>query len=178
MKFSKLGLVNKSQKGMTMLELLVAFAVTGIISGGITTTLYQMVTGSARTNNHMMAVKQVQNAGYWVSRDAQAAQSVAVDEGEATGFPLTLAWTDWDDTENTVTYTLVGTELWRDDGVQQSAVAQFVDVDPAQTSCDFADTNGDEVEDTVIFRVTVTIGSGLQQETETREYRIVPRPLW
>jgi hypothetical protein len=126
----------------------------------------------------MMAVKQVQNAGYWVSRDAQAAQSVAVDEGEATGFPLTLAWTDWDDTENTVTYTLVGTELWRDDGVQQSAVAQFVDVDPAQTSCDFADTNGDEVEDTVIFRVTVTIGSGLQQETETREYRIVPRPLW
>ncbi len=76
MKFSKLGLLNKSQKGITMLELLMAFAVTGIITGGITATLYQMVIGSARTSNHMTAVKQVQNAGYWVSRDAQAAQGV------------------------------------------------------------------------------------------------------
>ena len=178
MKFSKLGLLNKSQKGMTMLELLMAFAVTGIITGGITATLYQMVIGSARTNNHMMAVKQVQNAGYWVSRDSQAAQSVVVAEGEDTGFPFTLTWTAWDDTVNTVTYTLDGTELWRDDGVQQSAVAQFVDVDPTKTSCAFADTNGDTLKDTVIFRVTVSIGSSLQQETETREYRIVPRPLW
>jgi type II secretory pathway pseudopilin PulG len=178
MKFSKLGLINKSQKGITMLELLIAFAVTCIITGGVTATLYQMVIGSARTANHMTVVKQVQNAGYWVSRDAQAAQSVAVDEGEATGFPLTLTWTDWNNTVNTVTYTLDGTELWRDDGVQQSAVAQFVDVDPAKTSCAFADTNGDNLDDTVIFRVTVSIGSGLQQETETREYRVVPRPLY
>ena len=176
MKFSKLGLVNKSQKGITMLELLMAFAVTGIITGGITATLYQMVTGSARTSNHLTAVKQVQNAGYWVSRDAQAAQDVDDDPGG--GELLVLTWTDWDDVVHTVTYTLDGTELWRDDGVEQSAVAQFVDVDPAKTSFDFADTNGDTLDDTVIFRVTVTIGSGLQEETETREYRIVPRPLW
>jgi type II secretory pathway pseudopilin PulG len=178
MKFSKLRLINKSQKGITMLELLMAFAVTAIITGGISATLYQMVIGSARASNHMTVVKQVQNAGYWVSRDAQAAQSVAVDEGEATGFPLILTWTDWNDTLNTVTYTLDGTELRRDDGVEQRAVAQFVDVDPAKTSCVFADTNGDTLKDTVIFRVTVAIGSGLQQETETREYRIVPRPLY
>lgn len=175
MKFSKLGLINKGQKGLTMLELLMAFAVTGIISSGVTATLYQMVTGSARTNNHMAAVKQVQHAGYWVSRDAQVAQDV--DDNPAGGEFLILSWTDWNDTEHTITYTLEGTELRRDDGVQQITVAQFIDIAPANTSCDFADTNGDGNADTLILRVTAVVGSGPQGQSETREYRIVPRPL-
>jgi prepilin-type N-terminal cleavage/methylation domain-containing protein len=172
MKFHKLGLLNKSQKGLTALELIMALAVSGIITGGITTTFYYLITGSARASNHMTLVKQVQNAGYWVSSDAQAAQDA--DDNPVGGELLVLTWTDWDNEVTTVTYTLNGTQLWRDDGAQQVPVAQFID--PAGTSFEFNDTNGDNIEDTLIFEVTATIGSGLQQQTETRVYKVVPRP--
>jgi type II secretory pathway pseudopilin PulG len=175
MMFRKLGLLIKSQKGLTMLELLMAFAVSSIITGGITMAFYEVVTGSVRTSNHMTLVKQVQQAGYWVSYDAQLVQDepVIVKDGEQLDY-FTLTWTGWDDVVNTVTYTLDGTELWRDDGVQQIPVAQFID--PAGTDVEFNDTNGDSIDDTLIFKVTATMGSGFQEQSETRVYKVVPRP--
>jgi len=175
----KLGLVNRGQKGLTMLELMTAIGVSSIISVGIMMTLYQVVTGSARTGAQMTAVKQVEYAGYWVSSDAQMAQDITYDDPETPGVTefLTLSWTDWENVEHTVHYTLdeeTG-ELLRDDGVGQIRVAQFLDVDPEMTSCDFADTNGDNFGDTLIFKVTAVVGNSLP---ETREYRIVPRPLY
>jgi prepilin-type N-terminal cleavage/methylation domain-containing protein len=171
----KLGLVNKGQKGFTMLELMTAVGVSSIISVGIMMTLYQVVTGSARTGAQMTAIKQVEHAGYWVSSDAQVSQDIDADP--AGGEFLILSWIGWDNAEHTVTYTLdeeTG-ELMRDDGEQQIRVAQFLDVDPEMTSCEFADTNGDNIGDTLIFKVTAVVGDTLP---ETREYRIVPRPLY
>jgi prepilin-type N-terminal cleavage/methylation domain-containing protein len=160
--------------GFTLIEVLAVFAISGIVISGITMTFYQLVIGSASTNNHMIAVSQVQNAGYWVSYDAPSAQSVNL--GASSGFPLTLSWTDWDSTVKTVTYSLEGTELWRDSNGQQSLVARFIDPAPAETNVEFTDTNGDGADDTLILRVTIVVGGGLQQQSETREYRIVPRP--
>jgi prepilin-type N-terminal cleavage/methylation domain-containing protein len=168
----KLGWLNKGQKGFTMLELLAAVGVSSVISVGIMMTLYQVVTGSARTGNHLTALREVEQAGYWVSRDAQVAQ--AIDDEPGGGELLVLTWTDWDNTAHTITYTLEGTELLRDDGGQQIRVAQFLDVDPAKTSCEFADTNGDNIKDTLIFKVTAVVGNSFP---ETREYRVVPRSL-
>lgn len=171
MMFRKLGLKNKSQKGVTMIELITVFAVMGIIASGVTATLYQVVVGSTHAANHMTAVQEVQNAGYWVSHDAQLIQAepVIVKNGSQLDH-FTFTWTDWNGTVNTVTYTIVGTELRRQGAGQQSVVAQFID--PAGTSIEFNDTNGDGAKDTVIFKVTAVF-SGLPPET--REYRIVPR---
>jgi prepilin-type N-terminal cleavage/methylation domain-containing protein len=175
----KLGWLNKSQKGFTILELMTALGISGVIAAAVMTTFYQVVTGSARTGGEMTAVKQVEQAGYWVSRDAQMAQSIIYDDPyttEVTEF-LTLSWTGWDNAEHTVHYILdeeTG-ELQRDDGEHQIRVAQFLDVDPEMTNCDFADTNGDNTEDTLIFKVTAVVGNTLPM---TREYRIVPRALY
>ena len=82
MMFHRLRLINKNQLGFTLIELVMAIAISGVITGAITGTIFQVIVGSARTNNHMIAVTQVQDAGYWLSHDAQMIQQapVIVDE--------------------------------------------------------------------------------------------------
>ena len=179
--FRRLGLINKDQRGFSLTELMLTFLIAGIITGGITMTIFSVINGNIRTSNHMTAVRQVQNAGYWVSRDAQMAQQdpvILTNGGELKS--ITLTWTDWDGTVHTITYTLEGTELWRDYDGQRSLVAQFIDLTTKdgepQTKCDFVDTNGDDIEDTLILKVTATVGAGSQQQSETRVYEVVPRP--
>lgn len=165
--FHRLGLINKKQRGFTLVELMLAMALTGIITGAITMTILQVVNSTARTNNHMIAIRQVQNAGYWLSRDVQMAQIVEPTDPDPDGFPLTLTWTDWGGTVNVVAYTLNGTDLVRDDG-DQNPVAEFiesVDVSPRPY------TSG-----ALTFTVTATVGGGSQGQSETRTYEIVPRP--
>jgi prepilin-type N-terminal cleavage/methylation domain-containing protein len=179
MMFHKLGLINKNQRGFTLMEIVLVFAISGIIAGSITMTLFQVVNGSGRTNNHMTAVRQVQNAGYWVSHDAQLAQSIEIDDNPlGGGFPLVLSWTGWDDVEHEVTYSLeemvggpkqlkqsysIGSEL------TETIVAQFINPDPEKTKCGFTDGM-------LVFTVTATVGYGSQEQSETRVYEIVPRP--
>jgi len=90
--FRKLGLVNKNQLGFTLGELMLAFAISGIIVGGVTVSIFQIFEGNSRASNHMTAVNQVQNAGYWFSHDAQMAQAVQLGAGSL----FTLAWVGWE----------------------------------------------------------------------------------
>ncbi len=170
--FHRLGLINKNQKGFTLIELIVAMAVTGFITGGITMSIFQLINIEARTSNHMTAVKEVQNAGYWVSHDAPMAQDV--DDNDDPGTPelelVTLTWTEWDNTVHQVTYTLQGTELWRDDSGsgQQMRVAQYID----SISCQRDPLDNRKL----IVTMTATVGGGWQEASETRTYEVVPRP--
>ena len=126
-------LIHKNQRGFTLIELLVAIAITGLITGGITMTIFQVFSGNTRTSNHMTAVRQVQNAGYWVSHDAQMAQSVVITG--LSGLPLTLTWTEWDGMVNEVTYnTIVDSELRRSQGASETLVAQYID----SANCEFS----------------------------------------
>jgi prepilin-type N-terminal cleavage/methylation domain-containing protein len=149
MMFPRLRLMNRNQRGFTLIELMVAIAISSVITGGITMTIFQVIIGSARTNNHMIAVRQAQNAGYWVSHDAQMAQSIRIGDDPATPEIefLTLKWTDWDDTQNVVTYTredmIAGDptspkQLKRSRSfngtLETSIAAQFID--PANTKCE------------------------------------------
>ncbi len=175
MMLNRLGLINRNQRGITVIELIIAMALSVIIAGAITATILQVINGSNLTNNHMTAVRQVQNAGYWVSHDAQMAQSVNTTDPD--GFPLTLTWAAWDTIEHEVIYSSENTtdgltSLQRSYSVNGSTVdttfvAQYVDL--ATTSANF--TGGE-----LIFTVTATVGTGSQAESETRFYKVVPRP--
>jgi prepilin-type N-terminal cleavage/methylation domain-containing protein len=172
MMFHRLGLINKKQRGFTLIELLIAIAITSLITGGITTAIFQTFTVNARTSSHMTAVRQVQNAGYWISHDAQMAQEVLI--GAGAGFPLTLTWTEWvDSTENKVTYTIAdGGELKRshyenDVLTSEMIVARYID--STKTSCQV--TAG-----VLIVTVTAAVGDYPETVSETRVYKITPRP--
>jgi len=169
MKFPKLSLINRNQRGFTLMEMVVAMALTGVITGAITSTIFQVINTSSSTSNHMIAVRHAQEAGFQVSCDVQQAR-VVTPEADPDGFPLVLTWTDWSGTTSTVQYKIEGTELQRkvDDG-HWGRIAQYINTDPTQTYCDFTDGK-------FTFQVTVTVGSGSEVQKETRLYEVVPRP--
>jgi len=200
------------------MELMLAIAITSIIAGSITMTVFQVFISSARTSNHMTVVGQAENAGYWVSRDVQMAQIVApadeaVDDPDGTRFPLTLTWTDWDSNDvHQVVYTLVDMPSGGLKNLQRShsingdtntdIIAQFIDPDPGKTNCylykclicdevfaslaeleaHFAivhpleELEGNYESDKLTFTVTATVGTGSQEQSETRVYEAKPRP--
>ncbi|MDP3879861.1 MAG: hypothetical protein Q8Q07_06115, partial [Dehalococcoidales bacterium] len=51
--------------------------------------------GTQRNNDYLTSVRQVENAGYWISRDTQMAQSVITDNLTSPDFIL-VNWTEWD----------------------------------------------------------------------------------
>lgn len=161
-----------SQKGVTLVELLIAIAITGIIGGAIATFAFQIYDGNTRSTNHMTVIKQLENAIHWLSRDIQMSQTVQPDA--SLGFPLYLTWTEWNNTVHNVTYSLVGSELQRSASIDSgqpaiTIVAQYVDTDSAMTNCQF--DNG-----VFTFKLTAVIDTSSRQISETRVGEIVPRP--
>lgn len=74
--FRRLRFINKNQRGFTIIELLVAIAISGLITSGLTLTIFQVFGGNARNSSEMIVIRQVQNAGHWISRDTLMAQVV------------------------------------------------------------------------------------------------------
>ena len=177
--FHSLKSINKNQKGFTLIELIVAIAITVVIIGGVVMAIFHVFDVNALSSNHMKAVRQVQNAGYWVGRDVQMAKRVEP-TADADGFPLEVAWQEWgttdsnDATSHEVTYTLDGSDFKRShsiDGGEPSeiVVAQYID-SITVAPIPFA------VGDNLTLTVTATTATWPQLASETRVYEIIPRP--
>ena len=89
----------KEQKGFTLVELLIAVAITAVISTGLMMTITQLFSVNSADSNRMAAVKQVENALHYLNRDVQmsTASKITEDNGDSypRNFPLTLKWTDY-----------------------------------------------------------------------------------
>ena len=116
----------RAGRGFSMVELLVALALsTLILVGGVEILRYMVLTVRAN-GDETLASLQVQYAGFWINEDTLQAERVSVGNGtwpaeqlpgpcrernpdgiEIFGFPLTLGWVDGDGGNNTVVYSLV-----------------------------------------------------------------------
>jgi prepilin-type N-terminal cleavage/methylation domain-containing protein len=175
MRLPRLGLLNRGQKGFTLIELVIALAITGAITSGITMSIFQTLNYDARGKARMVAVKQVENAVHHIIRDVQMAQIVEPDLS-TDGFPLTLTWVEWDNTENEVIYSKAAGELRRshseDSGIpQEAAVARYLNSDAAATNCAF-----DDDEWRFTLKVTATVVGYPEDISETRDVEVTPRP--
>jgi prepilin-type N-terminal cleavage/methylation domain-containing protein len=95
----------KKRNGFTLIETLIALAITGVVAAAVVTTMYQVQNVSNLHYANIIAVSQVENAVHYMNRDIQSAQVVA--PHGAFGFPLNLTWVDWNtNVTNTVTYSL------------------------------------------------------------------------
>lgn len=165
------------EKGFTLIELVVALAIIPLIGIASTMTVFQVLKFTERSNSRMTVVTQVQNAGYWISGDAQAAERVVVDNLEPDVF-LILTWTEReygdDSTYHSVTYLFeqlsdgigrLKRVHWSSTGAnEETLVAEHIYYDPA----DPVDTSSVSYQaPLLITKLTSRFGDAI----ETREYR-------
>lgn len=101
---------------MTIAELVIAIAATGIIITFLGTAIYQILHVSGYGNERLAVLHDMQNAASWFNHDAQGAVTAAA------GSQLVLTLSD----NSTVTYSLTGTELRRSSGGPQITLARNI----------------------------------------------------
>jgi prepilin-type N-terminal cleavage/methylation domain-containing protein len=158
---------SKKQKGYGMIEIILSLALIGILSTGITTFVIQTMTQGEKANNRMNAMMQVENAGYWVTRDVQMSENVTL--GDDAGFPLQLFWKDGELNEYQVTYSVTEGCINRsliknEDNPVQTLIALTINTAPSLTY--FSDTDG-----LLTFKVT----SSIKDTDVSRSYSIKRR---
>ena len=65
-----------SQRGFTMLELLVAMVIAGLVLPVVVTSIFQIVRGTDRVNSENVALADIDNASTWINRDLSLAKQV------------------------------------------------------------------------------------------------------
>lgn len=172
------------EKGFTLIELVIAMAITVLISGASTVALSQIYGGTDRNNNHLTAVRQLENAGFWISRDAQRAQTISTDNLTSPDF-LLLTWTEWDDDDyddpvyHSVRYSFdnitgnigrLKRNYWSSAGANQQTL---VGLDFYYNPSDSDNTSKATYQSPLL---TIRLTAILDKAHETREYRIKRRP--
>ncbi len=160
--------MNRKQEGFTLIEVLVSIAIAGILAGGVAATISKTFSVNKSASQHMTAVREIENAGYWVNHDTLMAQAIAPSVGS--GFPLSLTWVSWNGETTQVTYALTGSNFQRSVSVNggvatQTLVAQNINPDPAKTNCSLSAS-------VLTLNVSATVGP----TTESKTYQIKQRP--
>lgn len=170
MEFYRIGKLSKNERGFTLIEILVALAISGIVVSAIASTIFQVADMKARETSHITAVNEMENAVHWITRDTMMAQNVTTTDPD--GFPLILTWVEWNGTSYEVVYSTQGKELQRSCSVNGETPTTSIivpDINSAQSDCYFAGGM-------LTFDITATVGD-YRSESETRSFTVRPRPV-
>jgi prepilin-type N-terminal cleavage/methylation domain-containing protein len=164
-----------NQIGFTLIEVVIGIAISSLLGGGIVTAVYQMGWVNDMSNARVSAVKQVENALYYINRDVQMAQQI---QTNLQGYWLKLSWsTPEDNALNEVTYSVQNGVITRRQSINgsqtsQKEVASHI-VHAAVTAPNYSAIPPEKV---WTIQVVATTYSGHQQVSETRQIEIIPRP--
>jgi len=144
----------KAEQGFSLVELLVATAITGLVVSGLGTAIYQIITVTEYGNDRLTATHELQNVSHWFSLDGQEASTASSDN------ELVLTLSD----DSSVTYTVVGTELHRTAGGSNMTLAQNI------TGANFS------VENRTITMTITSSPTGRWDVSENGTYKVYLRP--
>ncbi|MFC1902135.1 type II secretion system protein J [Chloroflexota bacterium] len=167
---------SRSEDGYSLIGILIALAIMAIITTGMMMVIEQIYNVNSDRTNHIVAIREVQNAGRWFTVDGQKA--VTIEPAQDTdGFPLTISWDDQDDNQHEVVYTLLldntlerqhyTNRTMNPDPHTTTLVASHID--PSSTSCNVTENSE------LSAHVTAAVNIDSVTYTETRTYRIFPR---
>ena len=121
-----------NQKGFTLIEILVAMAVGGMVMAVALLSIYQVVWGSARTNDQVAALTDVNFAALWVKQDLQMARYTDLTDGVPQSSSVSLRWIDntgfvaEEERIHSANYTLSDTELLRSYDGTVTVVGRYI----------------------------------------------------
>jgi len=106
----------KGERGYSLLEILIATAITGFLITALGLGIRQVLAVPERGNDQVTALHALQNTAHWVSLDGQTAKTASGGSG------LTLTLPD----DSSISYTLSGDELHRVSGGTDRIIAQSI----------------------------------------------------
>jgi prepilin-type N-terminal cleavage/methylation domain-containing protein len=162
----------RDRAGFTVIEMLVVIGITSLLGVGVVTAFVLMSNTSSRNSDQTYAVKQLQNAAYWLRVDAKRAQTVQTDVG-ASGLPLQMSWVEWDNSVHQVVYSVVGDKMQRSysvDGGQPTVitVADYIDSGVLKTNVSY-------IGGILTFELTTNVGDGANAISRSAVFRVNPR---
>lgn len=172
--------MKQGEKGFTLIELVVVIGIMALIAGAATMTIAQVLRITEHSNDRTTAVRQVQTAGYWISRDSLMAQTVITDDDPGTPeFEfITLEWATW---ENSDVHKIVYTFEDMPDGLKKLKRQHLIyDINGSEIGNSMMYIAHNIVIDSASFFVEngvwkLSIGARAGTQTENREYEIIPR---
>lgn len=157
-----------SQKGFTLIEILAAMAISGMVMTVALLSIYQIVWGTERTNDQTVALTDVNLAALWIKKDLQMAKTTNIIDGDPVPkSTLNLRWVDntgfvsTNSTVHTSNYTLSGTNLVRNYDGKITTVGRYI------TSVGF--TRNDRI---ITANITAT-GSGILEREEILTFGVL-----
>ncbi|MBN1692885.1 MAG: prepilin-type N-terminal cleavage/methylation domain-containing protein [Dehalococcoidales bacterium] len=173
MRLFKLKTSRWRQAGFTLIEVLAAIAITGVIAMGVSIASAQVLNQTTKNNDYTIASRNALNALYWISHDATMAQSINGAEGFPQTDDLSIYWIGWDNTEHTANYTLengVLKRIYSENGqVTVTVIASNINPDASLTNC--VSFNG-----TLTVTITGSAGEGDRVINVTKVRDIATRP--
>ena len=115
-----------NQRGMTLVEVIIATAISSLIISGLGTAIYMIINVTERGNDEASALYHVRNATYHISSDAQMASTTDLIDGADPVDSLSLEWTDGFGNSHSSSYQLYGTDLQRNYDSTITTVARYV----------------------------------------------------
>ena len=164
-------MMKKREKGFTLLEIVVGSAIMAVVVGAIAATLTTLFLNYGQAAGQNSALPQVQNAGFWITRDVQTSRNITA--GDPNGFPITLKIpVDIDAAnDNRIEYVFYGQKLKRefynssDNLISETMIADYMDTD----ACTFSTVNA------TMRYYRLTVSAARAGETVTRVYDMSQR---
>ena len=144
-----------SERGFTLVELVIATAIMGILMSVLGTAVYQILTVTDYGNDKLAALHELQNAAHWFNFDGQQASAATG------GSQLVLTLPD----DSSITYALSGTNLQRTADGATMTLAQNI------ASAGFS------VDDGTVTMSLCSAPAGRYSVSENGTYKVCLRPV-
>ena len=128
-------MVRQREKGFTLLEVAIGVAIMALVVVAVAMTATTILLNYGRVAEQNVALPQVQNVGFWISRDVQMASDIT--PGDPNGFPLSLGIpVDTDENNDySIDYSFEGNKLERkvydssENLTSETLIADYIDTD-------------------------------------------------